>query len=233
MRFRIRPGLFAATLGALAILVSLGTWQLQRKEWKESLVAAVEARLSAEPIPFAHAVARAEAGEAMEYQPVYLDGVFAHDNAAGVFGTYAGRAGIYLFAPLRISDGSFVYINRGFTPQNAKAANSEPLGAVRVDGLLRRAEVKRGLERLLAPKDQPTDNLFFTRDPRRLSAAAGIYAPLTWYVDSKGLESDGPWPKGGLTRVEFPNRHLEYALTWFGLAAALVGVFLAFSLKRS
>jgi surfeit locus 1 family protein len=232
MRVRFRPGLLAATLGALAILVSLGTWQLQRKEWKEALIAAVEARLSAEPVPFDDAVVRAEAGETMEYQPVYLDGVFAHDNAAGVFGTYEGRAGVYLFAPLRRSDGSFVYINRGFAPQNAKAANSEPQGAVRVYGLLRRAEVKRGLERLLAPKDQPADKIFFTRDPRTLGAAAGIYAPPIWYVDSNGLESDGPWPKGGLTRVDFPNRHLEYALTWFGLAAALVGVFLAFSLKR-
>jgi surfeit locus 1 family protein len=231
MRFRFRPGLFAATFAALAILVALGMWQLQRRAWKEELIAAVEARLAAEPIPFAEAVARAEAGEAMEYQPVFLDGAYAHDRAAGVFGTYEGKAGVYLFVPLLIADGSIVYVNRGFTPQAGEKALSEPDGALRVIGLLRRAEEKRGIERAVAPQDQPADNLFFTRDPRMLAATQGPSAPA-WYVDSKGLESAGPWPKGGLTRVEFPNRHLEYALTWFGLAASLVGVFIAYSVKR-
>jgi surfeit locus 1 family protein len=42
----------------------------------------------------------------------------------------------------------------------------------------------------------------------------------------------GGFPKGGVTRLELPNRHLEYALTWYGLAAALVAVFAAFAVTR-
>ena len=68
------------------------------------------------------------------------------------------------------------------------------------------------------------------RDPQVFAEAFGI-ATLPVWIDSNGLENPAAWPKGGTTRLEFNNRHLEYALTWFGLAATLLVVFLAFSLK--
>ncbi|MFN0025337.1 MAG: SURF1 family protein [Parvularculaceae bacterium] len=236
MRFRFRPGLTAATLVALAILCSLGVWQLQRRAWKLDLVARADARLQSAPVAFDDALARAAAGEDVEYQPVFAEGVYRHDAEARVFGTYGGKAGVYVFAPLQRQgpegNATYLYINRGFAPQDfaeaAMRADGLVAGNVRVEGLLRRAEKKRGFEKSLAPKDQPTDNLYFSRDPATLAAAQGFAVP-GYYIDSFGRESFGAWPKGGLTRVEFPNRHLEYALTWFGLAAALLGVFLAYS----
>jgi len=102
---------------------------------------------------------------------------------------------------------------------------------VRVEGLLRYAERRRGFEKWLAPVDQPEDNLYFVRDPAVLAERRQIDASR-YYVDSFGRESAAPWPKGGLTRVDLPNRHFEYALTWFGLAAALLAVFIAYSFKR-
>ncbi|MFZ5617587.1 MAG: SURF1 family protein [Pseudomonadota bacterium] len=241
MTFRLSPGLLAAVLVALAILVSLGTWQFQRLEWKRDLIEAMNERLAAAPIAFDEALARAVGGERMDYQPVYLAGAYAHDLESAVFGTYEGRPGVYVFTPLDAADPAtggrrFVYVNRGFAPQDFRDPQTRgeglAAGQLRVEGLFRSAEEKRGFEKWLAPKDQPADNLYFVRDPRILAARHTIDVPR-FYIDSFGRESAGPWPKGGLTRVDLPNRHFEYALTWFGLAAALLGVFIAYSLKRA
>ena len=240
MTFRARPGLIAATAMAFVLLCALGVWQIKRLEWKTALIAQMTERLAADPISFYEALARAGAGENMEYQPVYLSGVYAHDLESAVFGTYEGAPGVYVFTPLDAADAvtggrRFVYVNRGFAPQAFRDRTARPdgdvAGEVRVEGLLRRAEKRRGFEKWLAPKDQPQDNLYFIRDPAVLAARHAIDVPL-FYIDSFGRESAAPWPKGGLTRIDIPNRHLEYALTWFGLAAALLGVFLVFSLKR-
>lgn len=240
MSFRLRPGLTFATAIALAILSSLGVWQLQRLEWKRGLIAQMTERLSADPVPYDDAAAREAAGENMEYQPVFQDGVYAHDLETAVFGTYDGAPGVYVFTPLDAADPAtggrrFIYVNRGFAPQEfrdpATRAEGEVAGEIRVEGLFRHAERRRGFEKWLAPEDQPQDNLYFIRDPKILAARHSIATP-DFYIDSFGRENRGPWPKGGLTRVDLPNRHFEYALTWFGLAAALIGVFIAFSLKR-
>jgi len=240
MSFRVRPGLVVATSVALAILCSLGVWQLKRLEWKTALIAQMTERLAADPIGFDEALARAGAGENMEYQPVFVNGVYAHEFESHVFGTYEGAPGVYVFTPLEADDAvtgdrRFIYVNRGFAPQKfsdrATRADGDVAGEVRVEGLFRRAERRRGFEKWLAPIDQPADNLYFVRDPAVLAEQNRIkVAPF--YVDSFGRESAAPWPRGGLTRVDLPNRHFEYALTWFGLAAALLGVFFAFSFKR-
>lgn len=235
MKFRFRPGLTIVVAISLAILISLGAWQLQRLEWKRAIVAQISERLASAPIAFKEAAARDEAGENMEYQPVYVDGVYANDMETPVFGTYEGAAGVYVFTPFALSGDGYVFINRGFAPQDVRArsarAGGDVVGEVRVNGLLRHAERRVSFAKWLAPKDQPDDNLFFTRDPETLAAARGIDASK-FYIDSSGKESAAPWPKGGLTRIDIPNRHLEYALTWFGLAAALISVFAVFSFRR-
>ncbi len=230
MTFQFRPALTAATIAALAVLCSLGAWQAQRLEWKRELIAKTEARLAAAPIPFEAALARAEAGEDLEYQPVFAVGEFRKEESARVFSAHEGKAGALIFAPFDAA-GRTIYVNRGFVPQTNAQAIQAASGETRIEGLFRRAEEKRGFERTFAAKDQPTDNLYFTRDPRIFAAAQGLSVP-PYYIDSFSREGEGPWPKGGLTRVEFANRHLEYALTWFGLAGALIGVYLAFSLRR-
>lgn len=229
MKFQFRPGLAVATLIAFAILGALGTWQLHRRAWKEALIASVEAREAAAPIAFDAAFARARAGEAMEYQPVYLDGAYDPAREAHVFGVRNGVAGYYVFTPLVRPGAPDVYINRGFLPDAERARAAQVGGAVRVSGILRAPQRLTAIENLVAAKDQPQDNLYFARDPARFRGAAD-FAP--YYIESDGRENGAAEPQPALSRADFPNRHLEYALTWFGLAAALVGVYLAYSFKR-
>jgi surfeit locus 1 family protein len=231
MKLRFRPALTLATALILAALISLGLWQLQRLHWKEALIAQVEARVGGEPVPFAQAHARALKGEAMEYQPVYAEGVFAYGEERRVYGLFEGEPGVYVFAPLVAPAGTY-WVNRGFAPDAFAApdqrTDGSPSGLVRIEGLYRAPERPQGFEKMVRPADAPGDGRYYTRDP----ALFGIATAPSAYIDSNGSEHGAAWPKGGVTRLEFSNRHMEYALTWFGLAAALIGVYVAASLRK-
>ncbi|MEZ5928369.1 MAG: SURF1 family protein [Parvularculaceae bacterium] len=240
MSFRPRPvqTVFAA-LG-MALLVGLGVWQLQRLQWKLGLIAKVEERIHESAAPFSGVLASWEGHQDTEYTPVVATGVFRNDLEAHVYGTLEGEAGYYIFTPLELSgadwpEGTFVYVNRGFAPlalkDPASRPDSEIDGPVTVKGLFRSPEREGGIVKMVAAKDDPVTNFWHLRDPALFSKSAGI-AALPAYIDSFGGENPAPWPKGGTTRIDFTNRHLEYALTWFGLAAALFAVWLAYSLKR-
>ncbi|HXI87754.1 MAG TPA: SURF1 family protein [Parvularculaceae bacterium] len=239
MTFHFRPVLTIFAVVSVAILIALGVWQLERRVWKLDLIARAEARTKEAPIPFDEAVRREEMGENMEYAPVAVSGVYANDLETPVFGTLDGVAGAYVFTPLDVAapggEQRFVYIDRGFAPQEFAALATRPKSALKdemtVKGLFRTPEKPTSLEQFFRPDADPDGKLWFTRDPRLFAEARKIKAS-PYYVDSSGAENPAPWPKGGVTRLDFYNHHLEYALTWFGLAAALVGVYLMLSLKQ-
>lgn len=232
-KLHIHPLLTIVTVIAFGFLLSLGNWQMSRLEWKQNLIKRAEAIQSLAPAPFEEAAARAEAGEDMEYTPVFLDGAFDVDKPAMVFGSYESTAGIFLFAPFTPAFGDKVYVNRGFVSQ---AAASEGLpatpsdAALRIVGLFRTAEIPSPPASWFLPNAKPDDGLWLVRDPVRFADAAQITAS-SFYIDSFAVEGV-EWPKGGTTRLEFNNRHLEYALTWYAAALTLIGVWLAFSLQK-
>ncbi len=234
-RLHFHPILMIVASIAFIFLLSLGNWQLKRLEWKNSLIEKVEANLGAEPIAFGDALRRAEAGEDMEYTPVALTGRFHFNKPAMVFGSHEGVAGVFFFAPVASSLGEFVYVNQGFVSQEVA---SKGLPATRPSetpttekfGLFRYAERPSPPSSWFLPSTPPKDGLWFVRDPARFAAAAQIEA-LPYYIDSFAVDGVD-WPKGGTTRLDFSNRHLEYALTWFAAAATLIGVCVAFSLQK-
>jgi surfeit locus 1 family protein len=227
---RFRPVLTLCAALAMGVLVALGAWQLHRLEWKRELIAQVEARVNAAPVPFVDAVRLAEAGEAMEYAPVTLDGQLRSDKNARVFGTFEGAVGAYEFVPIETESGARIYVNLGFTPQ-AHLNNIETASKTEtITGLFRYPEKPAPPASWFQSVKKSVDGLWFVRDPVAFAREAGIDAPA-YYIDRFAVEGRD-WPKGGTTRLDFNNRHLEYALTWFGLAATLAGVWLAFSLQK-
>jgi surfeit locus 1 family protein len=232
LRSLIGPALVA--LAGIAVLVSLGIWQLHRLAWKEALIARIEARAKALPgsLPPESEWAALKA-EDYEYRHVMLRGRFEGREAL-VFrgsGPEAGEGPGYLvLAPLILPDGAALIVNRGFVPSAAKdrAAHAPPVGEVTVTGLMRDPEPRN----LFTPADQPEKNQWFTRDPGAIAAHFGLSRVAPFSLDADFSGDPKNLPHGGTTVIAFPNNHLAYALTWFGLAAALAGVFVAWAGSR-
>lgn len=217
---------------SLGILVSLGSWQLQRLEWKQSLIATIDAKIAAAPIGLDDVLAEMDKGKEVEYQPVEVTGEYLGGAPQKLFGTWDGRPGSFSFVPFRTTNDAVIYINRGFIPQGAAADDiaAVPAGVTTVTGLLRMKEVPAPPASWFQPVGKSPDGLWFIRDPQAMASDAKVDDALDVYVDA--FENvDQRWPKGGTTRTDFRNKHREYALTWFGLAGALVAVWFVFSLQ--
>lgn len=227
-------GLTVAAAIAFAILIGLGVWQLQRLKWKEALLADI---------------ARAEAAPARPIEPV-LDGLalghnedfvrvtltcrgLAHAPAVELYSLRGGEIGSRLISSCFVANGLYrsILVDRGFIPDTVTArpgVDPADPALVEVTGVLRAPE--RG--NFTTPASTPTR--WYLHDARAMGRALHAEAPTAPLFlmaetssnpDFKALEP-APFP------VDIPNRHLEYALTWFGLAGALAGVYGAAVFKR-
>lgn len=225
-----------AFLLALAVLLSLGTWQVERLFWKEQLIADMASRRAAAPVPLADIEAKAKRGEDIEYRPVTATGVFANSKERHFFATWRGQTGYYIFTPLQLADGRFLFVNRGFVPFEAK----EP--EMRKQGQLTGEQTVTGLARarlaekpsFVVPENDLTKNIFYWKDLDTMAASTGIPADrlVPFFVDAGDAPNPKGLPIGAVTQFDLPNNHLQYAVTWYGLAAALVGVALYGLLRR-
>ncbi|MFE1600386.1 SURF1 family protein [Methylobacterium sp. ID0610] len=227
------PGL--ATLVCLAILLGLGTWQLQRKAWKEGVIRQIGERSRIEP-PLAPPASWDPAAD--EFKRVRVTGRLLHDKETLVHGLapgeIPGRAlqGYYVLTPLERADGPPVLINRGFVPTElrnpADRQAGEVAGSVTVTGMLRASEA-RGM---FVPAPDPKRGEWFNRDIPGIAAASGLDAVAPYLIEADATPNPGGWPRGGQLRVDLPNNHLQYAFTWYGIALCLVGVFSAYAWKK-
>ena len=221
---------------ALAILLSLGTWQVQRLYWKETLLADIAERRVAAPVPLADIEAMAARGEDIEYRPVAVSGVFANNRERHFFATWHGQTGYYIYTPLQLADGRFLFVNRGFVPFEAK----EP--EMRKQGQLTGEQTVTGLARArlaekpssIVPDNDLAKNIFYWKDLDAMAASTGIAADrlAPFFVDAGDAPNPKGLPIGGVTQFDLPNNHLQYAVTWYGLAVALVGVALYALFRR-
>lgn len=225
------------TLAGVAILARLGTWQLERLTWKEGLIANIAQRAHSAPINLANAERSKRSGEDIEYLRVKTTGQLLHDKERYLFAFDSKfGSGYHVFTPLERADGSVVFINRGFVPSQlkdpAKREAGQVTGAVEIVGLVRRPEQPG----TFTPENDVTENLWYWRDLDGMATSVfGQEEPplVPFFIDAAAEPpAPGGWPKGGVTRLELPNRHLEYAITWYGLAAALIAVFAAYAVSR-
>jgi surfeit locus 1 family protein len=230
-----RPGLWltVATAAAFAVLTGLGVWQLQRLEWKRGLIAELEARHDAPPITRLPQAPLDLA--ALEHRHVLLKGRFLASPEFHLPGhSYQGVTGLQIALPFVLDDGRAVIVDRGWIPLNqqdpARREFSTPEGEVPLEGLLRR-DGWRGSELFRAEND-PVGNNWYYVDTEAMAARAGLENPLQGlYVIETG-KRDAGLPIPAEARISLPNNHLQYALTWFALALALLVIYLLKSLRR-
>ncbi len=231
-RPRRRIARWALQLGAALLFVAfiaLGTWQVQRLAWKQDLIARVEKRLSAPPVPAPSADRWDDITKADdEYRRVVVHGAFDHSREVLVGASTVLGTGYWVLTPLRSRDGNYVLVNRGFVPPEYKTRVSrtatEAQGEVEVTGLLRLTEPGGSLLR----KNDPATGRWYSRDVEAIGRAQKLEGPLAPYfideADTRPTPTTETWPRGGLTVVQFPNSHLSYALTWYAMAAMTAGI---------
>ena len=217
-------------LGAFVLLWRLGTWQVQRLAWKENLIAETRARAAAQPVELAELMKVWASDKDVDYRPAMLSGVFDHDREMYYYSTHKGAAGWHVFTPLQLEDGRLVLVNRGFVPDQMRNRDLRrdglPEGPVELTGLARNPVYQKP-NRFVPDNDLATRSFFWKSHAQMVAMAtegtSGEYLPF--FVDAGPGPAPRTLPLGGTTRMQFPNNHLQYAITWFGLAGSLLVVY--------
>jgi surfeit locus 1 family protein len=231
IRFRPLPGMTLWAVPALFVLIGLGVWQVQRLHEKEALLMTIADRMGAPETPVED-VLRLPV-PAMEWRHVRAQGHFLHDKEAYVYATeFDLGLGVHVLTPLILDDGGTVLVDRGFVPQSSKApetrAEGQVEGDIAVSGIIR----LEGERNAFTPATDEGQRLWYWRDIDGIARTLGLMltAPVVIVADQPA--NPGGLPKFAGYRVDIPNNHLQYALTWFGLAATLIGVYLVYHVKN-
>lgn len=233
-RRRFRPTFWATvcTIVSLAILIALGTWQVQRLFWKDAEIEKRQTRLAAPAIPLP---ASFPDPAEMEFTRVRLEGRFLHDEEFHLGArTEHGRIGYHIVTPLALADGRVLLVDRGWVPENrrdpATRLEGQLKGPVTIEGLLRTGGWK-GID-FARPPNKPEERFYFWLDLPVMAEGVSEGPVITEvYVDAVAAEIPGGLPIGGQTRVNLPNDHLEYAITWYAFAVILAVIWFLFSYR--
>jgi surfeit locus 1 family protein len=229
---RFRP-LLGATLWfvpGFLLLAGLGIWQVERLHEKEALIASVETGMRAAPVPLDDLLK--EGGTNAEYHHVRVTGRFLHDKELYLFARGPqGAVGVDIITPLVQGNGQTVLVDRGFVPDALREPQTRQAG--QITGEVSLTGVFRASQRagMFTPAPDLQKRLWFVKNVPGMAGALGLTAPPVM-VEADATPNPGGWPLGGRTLVDFPNDHLQYAITWFGLALALLTVYLLYHRSR-
>jgi surfeit locus 1 family protein len=229
LRFKPYLGLTITVIIMVAILIALGVWQMQRLTWKENLIATVAGHMQAAPVTLDQAL-KMKADE-VQYRKVALTGHFDNTREAYVFTTNAdGDAVYHVLTPFQTNDGRTLIVDRGEIPQAKLSPQSRTAveGETRVVGVWRVPDAPG----FFTPKPEIKKHIWYSKDLAGIAAADGVKLVAPAVVEADTTPNPGGFPVGGQTVVDFPNNHLQYAMTWFGLAAGLIGVYFAFHVSK-
>lgn len=229
-RPRLAPTLI--TLPAVLVCLALGAWQVQRLHWKEALIARRAAALMAPPVAPPQTF---EEARRLDLRRVTDDGVFLNGKEILVHAIGPqGGAGFDVLTPLREANGRIVLVNRGFVPvdikDRARRQAGEPGGVVHVSGRLRLPPERR--PGWFVPGNAPQRGEWYWIDLPAMITAGALARAAPFYIDADATPNPGGWPQGGATLPPLPNNHLQYATTWFSLAAAALVIYFVSQRRR-
>ena len=228
--FRPLPALTVVCTMLFAALLALGVWQLQRLQWKLGLIAQVNRNMTSTPITLDQALAM---GGGAQYRRVRLDGRFENTREAYVFGTGVQGAPVFhVIVPFKTPDGRTLLVDRGIVPRDLR----DP--ATRKRGLIEGRTTVAGVWRTpdppgaFTPPPDMSKRIWYSRNAGGIASADREVLAADVVIEADATPNPGGWPKGGQTEVNFRNEHLQYAITWFLMAAGLLGVYLAYHLSQ-
>ncbi len=233
-RLTFRPRLLttAFAVPALAVLLGLGIWQLQRMVWKETLIQTVVDRTNAPavPLPSGKVLGQSDVA-ALEFRRVRVTGDLQHGSSMELLNrTLDGRVGVHVITPLVRLDGDVVLIDRGWAPPEVSSGGGAPdVERAEIEGFVRAFRVPGRF----VPENEPGRDLWYSMDAAEMAAAAGVEEVVPVYVAVVPVEAAGGFPRAVAPGVNLRNSHRQYAITWFGLAAGLLAVFAVFHTRRT
>ena len=243
MSRRFPIGLTVSTAIALAILIGLGVWQVKRLAWKTDMLARIEALQHAPAQPLGAVLARAAAGQDVEFTRVTVEcpGIAAAPYQQ-IYAVIEGQVASRLVSPCTLASGPYdaVLVDRGYVVDtvSARPPVSDDTTPLMVQGVLRKGDRRpahegTGIASVGDDKPPSPVKVWFGRDLNALAKALGVQRPAPYFLMAEtptNPEFKAQTPAAIPTDI--PNNHLSYAITWFGLAAALVGVYAALLRKK-
>lgn len=231
IRFRPLPLMTLFALPALLVLVGLGIWQVQRLHEKEALLATIAQRMSESEAPLADLL-RLPPAQA-EWRHVQARGHFLHHKEAYFHAIDPGLGlGVHVVTPLVMSDGGVILVDRGFVPLASRAPETrtagQPEGEVDISGIVRLS----GERNAFTPAADEAHRTWYWRDIEGIAMHSNLTLEAPIVVVAEQPANPGGLPRFPGYRVDIPNNHLQYAITWFGLALTLIGVYLAYHVRQ-
>jgi surfeit locus 1 family protein len=208
----------------LAVLLSLGIWQVQRMTWKEGLLETIEARIAADPVP----LPTAPSEEQDRYRAVAVSGEIEDRELHIFWVTKEAETGYRIISPLVTPEGRRVLLDRGFVPAAAKDA-ARMSGASAITGNLLWPDDGDWT----TPAPEVDTNILYARDVDYMAKRLDTEPVL---IVVRTTSSDAEVTPQPVTTAGIPNNHLQYAITWFSLAliwAAMTAYFLRRSRAKS
>ncbi len=231
MTFRPYPGMTVACAILFAILCGLGVWQLERLQWKLALIATVNGHVKAAPVTLDRILA-IPASEA-QYRRVTLHGRFDHARETYIFTTDASGAPVYhVLTPFLTDSGMTLMVDRGAVPKEKLDPSSRMAGNFTGQTLVTGVWRSPDAPGLFTPAPDLTHRVWYARDLVGIARADRVALSEPVLVEADAAPNPGGLPRGGQTVVSFRNEHLSYAITWFGLAAMLLGIWFSYHISR-
>ena len=177
----------------------------------------------------------------MDFRPAMASGLFQNDHPVYLSATAvgSGEGGYDILVPLTLDNGSVLLVNRGWMPYGLKDKTDSgsgqydlyrPVGPVHLTGTLRLPPTKKPAFR---PDNDTAKNVWYWIDLNAMAQATGAKEFLPYVLEADDAPHDGNYPVGGQTRIDIPNHHFQYALTWFWLAVILPIIYLVSGWRRN
>jgi surfeit locus 1 family protein len=171
--------------------------------------------------------------DAADYRRVIARGRFENDQEIRFFATGEEGAPVYhIVTPFDLDGGRILLVDRGFVPMGPGGTELRKPAQLQnereIMGVLR----KPSAPNMFTPPVDKVKRIVHTRDPETLAAAFGWKNVLPVFMEADATPNPGGWPKGGQTIIDLPNNHMQYAITWFGLALGLLVIYLAYHRSR-
>ena len=228
---RFRPTFWPTVISVpcFLILLTLGTWQVQRLHWKQDIIAERTARATRPPVAFP---AKVTDPDSWNFKAATATGRFRHDQELYLMArTLRGNVGFHVITPFELVDEDrVILVNRGWVPEEQKdpatRAQGQITGPVTLNGVARTPQIPHWL----LPDNEIERNRWFSMDVAAMSAHLGLRNAVPLYLEAGPAENPGGLPIGGQARITLPNNHLQYAITWFAIAAGVLVIYVVYHL---